>query len=96
MYGTGYPPDMIKSAGKRQDRPFPYERIHASTAKDLSRRRLLHSIAFPTGRHLFKESVQAIKDIGYEGWIISELFYTGPNLNRGTAKITFSLAKERT
>ena len=26
-------------------------------------------------------SVRAIKDIGYEGWIISETFYTRPNLN---------------
>ena len=33
------------------------------------------------GGTYFNESVQAIKDIGYEGWIISETFYTRPNLN---------------
>ena len=33
------------------------------------------------GGTFFRESVRAIKDIGYEGWIISETFYTRPNLN---------------
>lgn len=28
----------------------------------------------------FQESVQAIKEIGYAGWIISENFYCRPNL----------------
>jgi sugar phosphate isomerase/epimerase len=33
------------------------------------------------GGTFFKESVQAIKDIGYEGWIISETFYHRRNMN---------------
>ena len=33
------------------------------------------------GGTFFKESVQAIKDIGYEGWILSETFYNRRNMN---------------
>ena len=32
------------------------------------------------GGTFFRESAQAVKDIGFEGWIVSENFYFRPNI----------------
>ena len=42
----------------------------------------------------FQESVQAIKDIGYEGWIISETFYERPSFNMNGEDYVSSARKD--
>ncbi len=80
MYGTGYPPDMIRALGKDRIDHFHMKESRPD-AEGFITKETAPIVLLGQGGTYFKESVQAIKDIGYEGWIISETFYTRPNLN---------------
>ena len=81
MYGTGYPPDMIRALGKDRIDHF-HMKESMPDSEGFITKETAPIVLLDQGGTYFKESVQAIKDIGYEGWIISETFYTRPNLNR--------------
>ena len=80
MYGTGYPPDMIRKLGKERIDHFHMKESQPDREGFVTKE-TAPIVLLGDGGTYFKESVQAIKDIGYEGWIISETFYTRPNLN---------------
>ena len=82
MYGSGYPPKMIKMLGK--DR-IAYFHVKDSTrdAHGFVTKETTKSLPIGQGDTFFKESAQAIKEIDYEGWLMSETFYTRPNLHEG-------------
>lgn len=80
MYGTGYPPDMIKALGKDRIEHFHMKESMPDNEGFVTKE-TAPIVLLGEGGTYFKESVQAIKDIDYEGWIISETFYTRPNLN---------------
>lgn len=81
MYGTGFPPDMIRALGKDRIDHFHMKESQPD-AEGFVTKETAPIVLLGEGGTYFKESVQAIKDIGYEGWIISETFYTRPNLNQ--------------
>lgn len=80
MYGTGYPPDMIRTLGKERIDHF-HMKESMPDKEGFVTKETAPIVLLGEGGTYFNESVQAIKDIGYEGWIISETFYTRPNLN---------------
>lgn len=80
MYGTGYPPDMIRALGKERIDHF-HMKESMPDKEGFVTKETAPIVLLGQGGTYFNESVQAIKDIGYEGWIISETFYTRPNLN---------------
>lgn len=81
MYGTGKPADLIRALGReRMD--------HFHMKESLPNRDGYITVETPIvllsqGITEFYESVQAIKDIGYSGWLVSENFYFRPNLTEG-------------
>lgn len=81
MYGTGFPPDMIRALGKERIDHFHMKESQPDEEGFVTKE-TAPIVLLGEGGTYFKESVQAIKDIGYEGWIISETFYTRPNLNQ--------------
>ncbi|MCI6055685.1 sugar phosphate isomerase/epimerase family protein [Dysosmobacter sp.] len=80
MYGTGYPPDMIRALGKDRIDHFHMKESQPD-AEGFVTKETAPIVLLGQGGTFFKESVQAIKDIGYEGWIISETFYNRRNMN---------------
>lgn len=80
MYGTGYPPDMIRALGKGRIDHFHMKESQPD-AEGFVTKETAPIVLLGQGGTFFKESVQAIKDIGYEGWIISETFYNRRNMN---------------
>lgn len=80
MYGTGYPPDMIRALGKERIDHFHVKESQLD-AEGFVTKETSPIVLLGTGGTFFQESMQAIKDIGYEGWIISETFYHRPNMN---------------
>jgi sugar phosphate isomerase/epimerase len=80
MYGTGYPPDMIRALGKDRINHFHMKESLAD-AEGFITKETAPIVLLGEGSTYFDESVQAIKDIGYEGWIISETFYERPSFN---------------
>ncbi len=80
MYGSGYPPEMIKALGK--DRIAYFHMKESTRDKNgFITKETAPMVPLGEGDTFFKESVQAIKDIDFEGWIMSETFYTRPNLH---------------
>ena len=80
MYGTGYPPDMIRALGKTRIDHFHMKESRAD-AEGFITKETAPIVLLGEGTTHFNEAVQAIKDIGYEGWIISETFYNRRNMN---------------
>ena len=80
MYGTGYPPNMIRALGKERIDHFHMKESLADTEGFITKE-TAPIVLLGEGSTHFKEAVQAIKDIGYKGWIISETFYNRRNLN---------------
>lgn len=80
MYGTGFPPDMIRALGKSRIDHFHMKESQLDDEGFITKETAPIVLLNQGGTH-FNEAVQAIKDIDYEGWIISESFYTRPNLN---------------
>lgn len=66
MYGTGYPPDMIRTLGKDRIDHFHVKESQANEDGFLSVETPI--VLLGEGCTFFRESAQAVKDIGYEGW----------------------------
>lgn len=80
MYGTGYPPDMIRALGKERIDHFHMKESLADEEGFITKE-TAPIVLLGEGSTYFDQSVQAIKEIGYEGWLISETFYERPRLN---------------
>lgn len=78
MYGTGYPPDMIRALGKERMDHFHIK--DNAGDKDGMVTYDTPLVPFGTGITHFREAAEAVKEIGYEGWIISENMYYQPGV----------------
>lgn len=74
MYGTGYPPDMIRALGKDRIDHFHMKESRANEFGVLTRKEELVTVLGEGDSH-FAEAVDAIHDIGFQGWIFAETFY---------------------
>lgn len=74
FYGTGYSPDMIRALGKDRIDHFHMKESRANEFGVLTRKEELVTILGEGDSH-FAEAVDAIHDIGFEGWIFAETFY---------------------
>lgn len=81
MYGTGYPPDMIRTLGKDRIDHFHMKDNAGDAAGMVTYDTPL--VSFGTGVAHFTECAQAIKEIGFEGWIVSENMYYQPGVRKG-------------
>lgn len=93
MYGTGFPPDMIRALGKDRIDHFHMKESRAD-AEGFITKETAPIVLLDEGTTHFQESVQAIKDIGYEGWIISETFYERPSFNMNGEDYVSSARKD--
>lgn len=93
MYGTGYPPDMIRALGKDRINHFHMKESLADNEGFVTKE-TAPIVFLGEGSTYFNEAVQAIKDIGYEGWIISETFYERPSFNENGLDYVSSAAKD--
>lgn len=78
MYGTGKPADLIRALGRERMDHFHMKESRPNKDGYITVETPI--VLLGQGITQFQDSVQAIKDIGYEGWIISENFYYRPNL----------------
>lgn len=78
MYGTGYPPDMIRALGKDRIDHFHIKESQPNADGFLSVETPI--VLMGEGCTFFRESAQAVREIGYSGWIVSENFYFRPNI----------------
>ncbi len=78
MYGTGYPPDMVRALGK--DRMDHFHIKESRPNEDGFVTVETPIVLMGKGGTYFCESAEAVKDIGFEGWIVSENFYFRPNI----------------
>ena len=78
MYGTGYPPDMIRALGKDRIDHFHIKESRPNADGFLSVETPI--VLMGEGCTFFRESAQAVREIGYSGWIVSENFYFRPNI----------------
>lgn len=83
MYGTGYPPEMIRTLGRERIDHFHIKDNAGNKDGFVNVESPL--VPFGTGVTFFAESAQAIKDIGFEGWIVSENMYYHPSMMEGAA-----------
>ena len=81
MYGTGYPPDMIRTLGKDRIDHFHMKDNAGDAAGMVTYETPL--VSFGTGVANFEECAQAIKEIGFEGWIVAENMYYQPGIRKG-------------
>ena len=78
MYGTGYPPDMVRALGKGRMDHFHIKESQPNEDGFVTVETPI--VLMGQGGTFFRESAQAVKDIGFEGWIVSENFYFRPNI----------------
>lgn len=93
MYGTGYPPDMIRALGRERISHFHMKESLADEEGFITKE-TAPIVLLGEGSTYFDQSVQAIKDIAYEGWIISETFYERPRFNCGGEDYVSSARKD--
>lgn len=93
MYGTGYPPDMIRALGKERIHHFHMKESRAD-AEGFITKETAPIVLLGQGTTEFDACVQAIKDIGYEGWVISETFYDRPSFNTNGEDYVSSARKD--
>ena len=80
MYGTGYPPDMIRQLG-----PDRIDHFHVKDNRGDERGFVTYDtplVPFGEGIANFREVCRAIKDIEYDGWVISENMYYQPDIKK--------------
>lgn len=82
MYGTGYPPDMIRALGKDRMDHF-HIKDNAGDENGLVTYET-PLVPFGTGVTYFRETAEAVKEIGFEGWIIAENMYYQPGVRQGS------------
>ncbi len=80
MYGTGYPPDMIRALGKDRFDHFHIKDNGGDAAGHVTVETPL--VPFGTGITYFREAAQAVKDTGFSGWIVSENMYYQPAMKQ--------------
>lgn len=83
MYGTGYPPDMIRALGKDRMDHFHIKDNGGNMDGYVNVESPL--VPFGTGITFFEESARAVKEIGFRGWIVSENMYYHPSMMKGAA-----------
>ena len=83
MYGTGYPPDMIRALGKDRMDHFHIKDNGGNRDGYVNVESPL--VPFGTGITFFEESARAVKEIGFRGWIVSENMYYHPSMMKGAA-----------
>lgn len=81
MYGTGKPADLIRALGSKRVDHFHMKESLPNADGFITVETPI--VLLGQGITEFQDSVQAIQDIGYSGWIISENFYYRPNLMAG-------------
>ena len=81
MYGTGYPPDMIRALGKDRMDHFHIKDNGGNRDGYVNVESPL--VPFGTGITFFEESARAVKEIGFRGWIVSENMYYHPSMMKG-------------
>ncbi|MCX4373394.1 MAG: sugar phosphate isomerase/epimerase [Dysosmobacter sp.] len=81
MYGTGKPADLIRALGKERIDHFHMKESRPNEDGYITVETPI--VLLGQGITEFRESVEAIQEIGYSGWIISENFYYRPNLTCG-------------
>lgn len=81
MYGTGYPPDMIRALGKERIDHFHMKDNAGDEAGMVTYETPL--VSFGTGIANFEACAQAVRDIGFEGWIVAENMYYQPGIRKG-------------
>ena len=74
FYGTGYSPDMIRALGRDRIDHFHMKESRANEFGVLTRKEELVTVLGEGDSH-FAEAVDAIHDIGFQGWIFAETFY---------------------
>ena len=81
MYGTGFPPDMIRALGK--------DRIDHFHVKDNMGDEYgvatydTPLVPFGEGIACVEECCEAIKEIGFDGWVVAENMYYQPAIRKG-------------
>lgn len=80
MYGTGYPPDMIRALGADRMDHFHMKDNAGDEGGLVTYDTPL--VSFGTGVANFYECAQAVKDIGFEGWIVAENMYYQPGIRK--------------
>lgn len=89
MYGTGKPADLIRALGRERMDHFHMKESRPNEDGYITVETPI--VLLGQGITQFADSVQAIKDIGYEGWIISENFYFRLNLTaQGADPVTLA------
>ena len=81
MYGTGYPPDMIRALGKDRIDHYHMKDNAGDAAGMVTYETPL--VSFGTGIANFTECIEAMKEIGYEGWVVAENMYYQPGIRKG-------------
>ena len=81
MYGTGKPAELIRALGRDRIDHFHMKESRPNADGYITVETPI--VLLGQGMTEFGESVQAIKDIDYSGWLISENFYYRPNLTKG-------------
>ena len=71
-------PDMIRALGKDRMEHFHIKESQVNEDGFLSVETPI--VLMGTGDTYFRESAQAVKDIGFHGWIVSENFYFRANI----------------
>lgn len=92
MYGTGYPPDMIRTLGKERIDHFHIKDNGGNEDGYITVESPL--VPFGTGVTYFREAAQAVKDTGYRGWIVSENMYYHPSMMEGARSYVESAARD--
>ena len=92
MYGTGYPPDMIRALGSERMDHFHIKDNGGNEDGYITVESPL--VPFGTGITFFRESAQAVKDIGFSGWIVSENMYYHPSMMEGAADYVEAAARD--
>ncbi|WP_462377940.1 sugar phosphate isomerase/epimerase family protein [Emergencia timonensis] len=92
MYGTGYPPEMIRVLG--QDRIDHFHIKDNGGNQDGYVNVESPLVPFGTGITYFEEAARAVKDIGFEGWLISENMYYHKSMMKGMSSYIQSARRD--
>lgn len=92
MYGTGYPPEMIRTLGKHRIDHFHIKDNGGNKDGYINVESPL--VPFGTGITYFEETACAVKDIGFEGWIVSENMYYHKSMMEGMSSYIQSARRD--
>ena len=81
MYGTGFPPDMIRALGKDRIDHFHMKDNMGDEYGVATYDTPL--VPFGEGIACVEECCEAIKEIGFDGWVVAENMYYQPAIRKG-------------